>query len=93
LGKRQKLQETLGEKIFTEIKTENAFNRLTSRANPWKVERKPAGAEFFGEMGFHLFAKEDPAAFKALFEGCLFCFITILVAMVQGALERFGLRI
>ncbi|MFZ8860208.1 MAG: type III-A CRISPR-associated RAMP protein Csm3 [Thermocrinis sp.] len=65
----QKLQETLGENIFTEIKTENAINRLTSRANPRKVERVPAGVVFFGEMAFHLFAKEDPELLKVVFEG------------------------
>jgi CRISPR-associated protein Csm3 len=65
----QKLQGTLGENIFTEIKTENAINRLTSRANPRKVERVPAGVVFFGEMAFHLFAKEDPELLKVVFEG------------------------
>jgi CRISPR-associated protein Csm3 len=65
----QKLQDTLGENIFTEIKTENAINRLTSRANPRKVERVPAGVVFFGEMAFHLFAKEDPDLLKVVFEG------------------------
>jgi CRISPR-associated RAMP protein, Csm3 family len=65
----EKLQETLGERIFTEIKTENAINRLTSRANPRKVERVPAGVVFFGEMAFHLFAKEDPELLKVVFEG------------------------
>lgn len=65
----QKLQDTLGENIFTEIKTENAINRLTSRANPRKVERVPAGVVFFGEMAFHLFTKEDPELLKVVFEG------------------------
>jgi len=65
----QKLQETLGENIFTEIKTENAINRLTSRANPRKVERVPAGVVFFGETAFHLFTKEDPELLKVVFEG------------------------
>jgi CRISPR-associated protein Csm3 len=65
----QKLQDTLGENIFTEIKTENAINRLTSRANPRKVERVPAGVVFFGEMAFHMFAKEDPELLKVVFEG------------------------
>jgi CRISPR-associated protein Csm3 len=65
----EKLQETLGERIFTEIKTENAINRLTSRANPRKVERVPAGVVFFGEMAFHLFTKEDPGLLKVVFEG------------------------
>jgi CRISPR-associated protein Csm3 len=65
----QKLKDVLGENIFTEIKTENAINRLTSRANPRKVERVPAGVVFFGEMAFHLFTKEDPGLLKVVFEG------------------------
>jgi CRISPR-associated protein Csm3 len=65
----QKLKDVLGENIFTEIKTENAINRLTSRANPRKVERVPAGVVFFGEMAFHLFAKEDTGLLKVVFEG------------------------
>ena len=65
----QKLKDVLGENIFTEIKTENAINRLTSRANPRKVERVPAGVVFFGEMAFHLFTKEDPELLKVVFEG------------------------
>ena len=65
----KRLQEALGENIFTEIKTENAINRLTSRANPRKVERVPAGVVFFGEMAFHLFTKEDPDLLKVVFEG------------------------
>jgi CRISPR-associated protein Csm3 len=65
----QKLQETLGENIFTEIKTENAINRLTSKANPRKVERVPAGVVFFGEMAFHLFTREDPELLRVVFEG------------------------
>jgi len=33
------------------------------------VERVPAGVVFFGEMAFHLFAKEDPELLKVVFEG------------------------
>jgi CRISPR-associated protein Csm3 len=65
----EKLRGAFGENIFTEIKTENAINRLTSRANPRKVERVPAGVVFFGEMAFHLFTKEDPGLLKVVFEG------------------------
>jgi Uncharacterized protein predicted to be involved in DNA repair (RAMP superfamily) len=65
----ERLRGAFGENIFTEIKTENAINRLTSRANPRKVERVPAGVVFFGEMAFHLFTKEDPELLKVVFEG------------------------
>jgi len=63
------LKNILGENIFTEVKTENAINRLTSRANPRKVERVPAGVVFFGEMAFHLFAEQDPELLRVVFEG------------------------
>jgi CRISPR-associated protein Csm3 len=65
----ERLRGAFGENIFTEIKTENAINRLTSKANPRKVERVPAGVVFFGEMAFHLFTKEDPELLKVVFEG------------------------
>jgi len=65
----QMLKNILGENIFTEVKTENAINRLTSRANPRKVERVPAGVVFFGEMAFHLFAEQDPELLRVVFEG------------------------
>jgi len=63
------LKNILGENIFTEVKTENAINRLTSKANPRKVERVPAGVVFFGEMAFHLFAEQDPELLRVVFEG------------------------
>jgi CRISPR-associated protein Csm3 len=36
----------LGEGIFTEVKTENALDRLTAEANPRPLERVPAGSAF-----------------------------------------------
>ncbi|PMP96304.1 MAG: type III-A CRISPR-associated RAMP protein Csm3, partial [Thermodesulfobacterium geofontis] len=55
--------------IFTEIKTENQINRLTSRANPRKVERVPAGAEFEGVMIFDVYKEEDIKLLKIIFSG------------------------
>ncbi len=66
----KRLQDALGEGIFTEIKTENQINRITSRANPRKIERVPAGAEFEGEMIFDVYKKdEDKDLIKIVFEG------------------------
>ena len=42
----EKLRDVLGEGIYTEIKTENQINRITSRSNPRKMERVPAGVKF-----------------------------------------------
>ncbi len=54
-----RIQEEIGEGLFTEIKTENQINRINSRANPRKMERVPAGAEFEGEIIFDLYKEED----------------------------------
>ncbi|HIQ48609.1 MAG TPA: type III-A CRISPR-associated RAMP protein Csm3 [Aquifex aeolicus] len=65
----ERLSEQLGEGIFTEIKTENQINRITSKANPRKVERVPAGAEFRGRIVVDLFREEDEKLLKTLFKG------------------------
>lgn len=51
------VEETDG--LITEVKTENQINRITSRANPRKVERVPAGAVFKGRMVFNVYKKSD----------------------------------
>ena len=65
----ERLQTALGEGMFTEIKTENQINRLTSRANPRKVERVPAGAVFEGRIVFDCYGDGDRDLFKIVFEG------------------------
>lgn len=65
----ERLKEALGENIFTEIKTENQINRLTSRANPRKIERVPAGAEFEGKMVFDVYRDEDMNLLNFIFYG------------------------
>jgi len=65
----EKIKEALGENIFTEIKTENQINRLTSKANPRKVERVPAGTEFDGRMFFDFYKDEDKDLVKVVFQG------------------------
>ncbi len=65
----ERFKEALGENIFTEIKTENQINRLTSRANPRKIERVPAGAEFEGTMVFDVYKDEDKNLLKVIFQG------------------------
>ncbi len=65
----EKLEDTLGKGIFTEIKTENQINRITSRANPRKVERVPAGAEFEGRIIFDCFKEKDRELLDLIFNG------------------------
>ena len=65
----ERFKNALGENIFTEIKTENQINRLTSKSNPRKVERVPAGAEFKGTMVFDVYKDEDKDLLKIVFQG------------------------
>jgi CRISPR-associated protein Csm3 len=65
----ERLNKALGENIFTEIKIENQINRLTAKANPRKIERVPAGAEFKGTMVFDVYKDEDKDLLKVVFQG------------------------
>jgi CRISPR-associated protein Csm3 len=62
-------RRTLGEKIYTEAKTENAIDRLTSAANPRSMERVPADSVFVVEMIFDLYKDDDVSRMKKIFEG------------------------
>ncbi len=58
----------LGEGISTEIKTENAIDRVTSEANPRPMERVPAGSAFAFEMIFDVYdPQNDTALLQHLF--------------------------
>lgn len=53
---------------YTEVKWENALDRVTSAATPRQIERVPAGAVFQPlEMVFNLYTQEDINLFKHLF--------------------------
>jgi len=61
-------EKYLGEKIYTELKTENAIDRVTSEANPRTMERVPAGSEFNLEMILDIYKKdEEKELLKSLF--------------------------
>ena len=51
-------------RLYTEIKSENTIDRLTSAANPRKIERVPAGALFHFELIYNVFDNEDEQMFK-----------------------------
>jgi len=61
----------MGEKIFTEVKTENFIDRLTSAANPRSMERVPAGSVFSAEFIYDIYCPEDISRLKVLFEGMM----------------------
>ncbi len=64
---REELSQLLGEDLYTEIKTENTLNRVTSEANPRPMERVPVGAAFDVEMIFDVYHDGDKDLLKSLF--------------------------
>jgi CRISPR-associated protein Csm3 len=63
----QQLQQWLGEGLYTEVKTENALDRVTSEANPRPMERVPAGAKFGFTLIFDVYRDDDRKLLKDLF--------------------------
>lgn len=58
----------LGEGIYTEVKTENSLDRVTSEANPRPLERVPAGSGFNFTMIVDIYKKPgDFQLIQALF--------------------------
>jgi CRISPR-associated protein Csm3 len=62
-----KWKQWLGEKIYTELKTENTIDRVTSEANPRTMERVPAGSEFDFEMVFDIYRDDDKRLLRSLY--------------------------
>jgi CRISPR-associated protein Csm3 len=62
------MRETLDDEL-TEVKSENAIDRITSQANPRTLERVPAGARFRIRMVLDVLCPEDAALPGLLFEG------------------------
>ena len=62
-------KEQLGEGLYTEVKVENAIDRITSQANPRYQERVPAGSEFEVEILFEVLEDKDFQRFKIVLEG------------------------
>lgn len=62
-------ENIMGEKIYTEAKTENSIDRLTSAATPRTMERVPVGSIFKAEFVYDVYKPEDINHLKILFEG------------------------
>ncbi|MGQ9629718.1 MAG: type III-A CRISPR-associated RAMP protein Csm3 [bacterium] len=62
-------EKWLGEKVYTEFKTENAIDRITSEANPRTMERVPADSVFEVEMIYDVYRDDDVEKLKYVFEG------------------------
>jgi CRISPR-associated protein Csm3 len=62
------MRETLDDEL-TEVKSENAIDRITSQANPRTLERVPAGARFRIRMVVDVLCPEDAALPGLLVQG------------------------
>src|ERR1700723_2326775 len=62
------MRETLDDEL-TEVKSENAIDRITSQANPRTLERVPAGARFRVRVVLDLLCAEDAALAALVVEG------------------------
>ncbi|MFW6374485.1 MAG: type III-A CRISPR-associated RAMP protein Csm3 [Thermodesulfobacteriota bacterium] len=56
---------------LTEVKTEVAIDRITSKANPRQIERVPAGARFGFEFILNLYGEDSEADFVGLLFQCM----------------------
>ena len=62
-----KWKNMLGEGVYTEMKTENAIDRITSMANPRTMERVPKDSVFECEMIYDIYKPDDVEFLKYLF--------------------------
>jgi CRISPR-associated protein Csm3 len=62
------MRETLDDEL-TEVKSENAIDRITSQANPRTLERVPAGARFTFRMVLDMLCAEDAALTPLVVQG------------------------
>src|SRR6202158_182855 len=62
------MRENLDDEL-TEVKSENAIDRITSQANPRTLERVPAGARFKTRLVMDVLCQEDAPLFLRLIEG------------------------
>ena len=62
------MRENLDDEL-TEVKSENAIDRITSQANPRTLERVPAGARFKVRLVLDLLCEEDRSLAPRLAEG------------------------
>jgi CRISPR-associated protein Csm3 len=62
------MRENLDDEL-TEVKSENAIDRITSQANPRTLERVPAGARFHIRLVMDVLCEEDGPLFSRVLEG------------------------
>ena len=64
----ESMRESLDDEL-TEVKSENAIDRITSQANPRTLERVPSGARFSARMVLDILCEEDKALLARVVEG------------------------
>ena len=62
------MRENMDDEL-TEVKSENAIDRITSQANPRTLERVPAGARFHFRIVLDVLCPEDRELLPRLVEG------------------------
>jgi CRISPR-associated protein Csm3 len=62
------MRENLDDEL-TEVKSENAIDRITGQANPRTLERVPAGAKFKTRFVMDVLCEEDAPLFLRVLEG------------------------
>src|SRR6476659_4040246 len=62
------MRENLDDEL-TEVKSENAIDRITGQANPRTLERVPAGARFRTRLVMDVLCEEDAPLFQRVLEG------------------------
>ncbi|MGD0500839.1 MAG: type III-A CRISPR-associated RAMP protein Csm3 [Bryobacteraceae bacterium] len=62
------MRENLDDEL-TEVKSENAIDRITSQSNPRTLERVPAGARFRARFVMDVLCEEDAPLFLRVLEG------------------------
>jgi len=62
------MRENLDDEL-TEVKSENAIDRITSQANPRTLERVPAGARFHFRIVMDILCPEDRELLPRVVEG------------------------
>jgi CRISPR-associated protein Csm3 len=62
------MRENLDDEL-TEVKSENAVDRITSQANPRTLERVPAGAKFHVRVIMDVLCDDDKSLFPRVVEG------------------------
>lgn len=56
---KEEWERNLGEGVYTEVKVENAIDRVTSQANPRSMERVPRGSEFEFTLFLDIYKEEE----------------------------------